>query len=142
MTGGYLTGMYYDAATGIFQGHRVVASSEEILQANVPEGHILHIGEVDHLSQRMDIATSTIVDHQPPQPTAAHEWDEVAKRWKLSDAAAARHAAHTAALAGIAELEHSQHRAIREAALGLPGAVERLNEIDNKIAALRGDIGG
>jgi hypothetical protein len=42
-----------------------------------------------------------------------------------------------AGVAGIAILEGSQPRAVREALLGAPGALERLKAIDAQIAALR-----
>lgn len=42
--------------------------------------------------------------------------------------------------ATIAQLEASQHRAIRENALGQPGANARLAELDARIVALRASI--
>lgn len=40
----------------------------------------------------------------------------------------------------ILALESTQHRAIREAALNMPGAVARLQALDNQIAALRAQL--
>lgn len=40
----------------------------------------------------------------------------------------------------IASIEQTQFRAIREAVLGLPGAVARLQALDTQIAALRVQI--
>lgn len=45
-----------------------------------------------------------------------------------------------AVLAEIAALEARQARAVREAALDYPGARERLQEIDQKIAELRKEL--
>lgn len=42
--------------------------------------------------------------------------------------------------AQIISLEETQHRAIREAAMGMPGAVTRLKAIDDKIVALRAQL--
>jgi hypothetical protein len=40
----------------------------------------------------------------------------------------------------IVALEKTQMRAIREAILGLPSAVSRLQDLDNQIAALRAQL--
>jgi hypothetical protein len=40
----------------------------------------------------------------------------------------------------IIGIEQSQFRAVREAVLNLPGAVERLQALDNDIATLRGKL--
>lgn len=46
----------------------------------------------------------------------------------------------TAALVAIAALESKQGRALREAALGMAGAVNRLKTLDTQIAALRAKL--
>jgi hypothetical protein len=70
-------------------------------------------------------------------PPADHEWNATIKRWQLTAATVAAQEARRAALAGIAALEGSQPRAVREALLGAPGALDRLKVLDAQIAALR-----
>lgn len=48
--------------------------------------------------------------------------------------------ANTALKLQIASVEATQMRALREAVLGLPGAVGRLQAIDNQITALRAQL--
>jgi len=50
---------------------------------------------------------------------------------------AAAQATRAAALAQIAHLEASQSRALREAILGHPAALEQLRKVDTQIAQLR-----
>ncbi|MHB8814465.1 MAG: hypothetical protein ACYDAE_14505, partial [Steroidobacteraceae bacterium] len=94
-------------------------------------------GEFDALCQRINPETKQAEDWQPPQPTPSHEWDGEAKRWRLNEALVAKREARTKALERIAALEQQQLRPLREQALGMPGALERLREIDHQIAALR-----
>jgi hypothetical protein len=138
---------YFDLATGVIAeggGIHINAPSghEECARANAPPGHGVVEGIFDHLSQRVDVATGKVIDYQPPQPSADHEWHAPSKRWLLSDAATQRQARREAALKEIVRLESQQPRALREAALGQAGAVERLRLIDEQIAALRPQLGG
>lgn len=43
-------------------------------------------------------------------------------------------------LAQIEQIEARQHRAVREAVLGLPGAVQRVADTEARIAALRAQL--
>jgi hypothetical protein len=130
---------FYDAATGRFDGQQVLASSDAI-KAMVPDGFIAIDGHYDPLTQRVDIATGEVVDYQPPAPSADYEWNKDAKRWQLTPAIAAKQAARTSALTLIGQLEAKGIRAMRELALSVPGAQDRLRSIDDQIAALRGDL--
>lgn len=56
---------------------------------------------------------------------------------KADTAAAAKATANAAIQAQIVALESTQGRAIREAAIGMAGAVDRLKALDASIAALR-----
>lgn len=133
----------FDLKTGAFTGRTFSADISDAarhaaaLAANVPEGCGSIEGEHDHLSYRVDLTSGEVVDWQPPQPSADQEWDAATRRWQLTAVAAARAAAHALALAQIAALEASQHRAMREAALGITASVQRLKDIDAQIAALR-----
>jgi hypothetical protein len=128
---------FYDAATGIFTSRSFSVTDSEraaaLVAANTPAGQKAFEGEVDPLAQRLDLATGALVDYQPPQPTANHEWNADTKRWQLSAAAAARRSAR----GRIHALESGQARAVREAALGQPGAADRLRAIDAQIEKLR-----
>jgi hypothetical protein len=133
---------FYHAQTGLFSDTKYWSTSEdpEHLRNQVPAGYVPIEGDYDHLSQQMDIATGEIVDYQPPQPSPSHEWNADAKRWQLSPSAQAALGRRRDALAGIGALEAKGIRAMRELALNVPGAVDRLKSIDDQIAALRADL--
>jgi hypothetical protein len=138
----------YDAATGLFSGQSFHSNDEEpgraaaFAKANTPAGHAVYEGTVaDHQSQRVHLETGELVDHQPPQPSADHAWCGDSKRWHLSPAAQARIGSRAASAARIAYLEHSQHRFLRQHALGDPSAIERLKAIDAEITALSAELG-
>jgi hypothetical protein len=57
--------------------------------------------------------------------------------WQLLAAALAAEQARQGAKAQIMDRQASQHRVVREALLGLPAALERLQALDTQIAALR-----
>lgn len=126
----------YSEETGLFTGV-IVAVHDELLDANTPIGCKTLIGRYDHLSQRVDVASGTVVDYQPPQPSTDHEWNADTKRWQLTAAAQSKIDGHTAALAQIAALEAKGARCVRELALGQAGAADRVAAIDAEIAALR-----
>jgi hypothetical protein len=130
---------FYDAATGVFIGRSFTVTENHYaaaaIKANTPAGHAAFEGDVDPLAQRVDLATGNLVDYQPPQPSADHEWDASTKRWQLTAAAAARKRTRAAALQQIHALEQSQHAAVRDALLGR--GTDRLKAIDDQIAELR-----
>ena len=130
---------FYDEATGLFTGRSLSVTDGEhaaaAIKANTPPGKVGFEGDVDPLAQRVDVSTGKLVDYQPPQPSADHEWDASTKRWQLTAAAATRKRARAAALQQIAALEQSQHGAVRDALLGR--GTDRLKAIDEQIAELR-----
>jgi hypothetical protein len=137
----------YDATTGLFVGQTFHTNDADpvaaaaFAKANTPEGHAVYVGHVgDHSSLKVDLATGELVDHQPPQPSADHEWNHQTKRWHQTWAAAAKAQACTAAIARIAQLEASQHRFVREHALGDPAALPKLKAIDDEIAKLSANL--
>lgn len=128
----------YDEKTGRIVSHFTGPQSQ--LAANLPAGHAAKDGRFDPLCQRVNTESGEIEDYQPPQPDADHEWHAESKRWVLSEAASARRMRIQHARARITQLENSQHRAIRETALGDPDAAARLKAIDQEIAQLRADL--
>lgn len=130
---------FYDPATGLFSG-RSYSGPEDGLIDNTPVGLSSIEGDVDHASQRVNLATGEIEDYQPPSPGADFAWEAQSKRWALTDRAARAAHKRAKAKASIEALEKSQGRALRELALGKPGASDRLAEIDAAITILRPDI--
>ncbi len=116
------------------------ANAEAFADSNAPPGYKAIEGQFDPLSQRVDTISGEVVNYQPPQPSLDHEWDDTTKRWQLNAAAAQRLAERSNALTQIPTLEAKQHRAMREYALGIAGAAERLSSIENQIAALRAKL--
>jgi hypothetical protein len=131
---------YYDNVTGLFNGDQVIVSDNAAIESHTPAGHTAIDGHYDSLSQRIDLATGQVVDYQPPPPSPDHEWNVESKRWELSAAIATKQAARSSALLAIGQLEAKGIRAMRELALSVPGAVDRLRSIDDQIAALRADL--
>jgi hypothetical protein len=129
---------FYHQDTGIFHPVVLTTDDERQISVNTPADHVAIEGSFDPPSKKVDIATGQIVDFVPPQPSPDHEWDETTRRWVLNAAAADRNARRTAALARIAELEHSvQPGLLRAVALGQEGAKEKLAALDAEIAKLR-----
>jgi hypothetical protein len=133
----------YDAVTGVFVGqtfHCNVADpvvAAEFARSNTPEGHAVYEGAVaDHASQRVDVETGGLVNHQPPSPGLDFVWCGDTRRWHLSPAAMLRIDSRAASAARIVFLENSAHRFVRQHALGDPDARRRLEEIQDEIEAL------
>jgi hypothetical protein len=134
------TWSFYDQVSGSFSGRRFRALNDRALDANTPDGLVPLEGTFDRLSQRVDVQTGKVVDFQPPQPDADHEWNAESRRWVKKAAVLAAERADKQARTRIAELEASQARAIREHTLGDATAIDRLRTIDDEIKTLRSDI--
>lgn len=133
---------FYHQESGVIADYKMHASDDRIVALNTPADHLPIEGHFDHLSQKVDPVTKTIIDHQPGKPSEQHEWSAAAKRWLLSDAAQANKDAAQGARQQIAHLErNAQPRALREHALGYDGAQARLKAIDDEISALRRHLG-
>jgi hypothetical protein len=136
---------FYDASTGLFHSSSVVINApsghEETAQKHCPDDHKIIEGVFEPLCHRVDIATGTVVDYQPPAPSLEHEWNGETKRWQLTGAAADREHRRTAASARIAELEASQHRLVREILLGRVSGLANLQLLDDEIHSLRSQVG-
>lgn len=76
----------YWTETGIFTGESIVCESDwiDVELANRP-GRAAYVGEVDHLSQRIDTASGALIDYVPPAPAdtadLSYSWNASAKRW-------------------------------------------------------------
>jgi hypothetical protein len=129
---------FYHRETGMFNGRHLMVSDPAMIPLNTPPEHIAIEGDhYDPLTQRVDVATGKVIDHIPPQPSEDYEWSGISRRWQLRPEVTARMQARKAALARITELELKALRALREHALGTPGAHERLAAIDTEISELR-----
>lgn len=137
---------FFHRETGLIHPQRVIVSSDHALALNTPPDHDViddpKDKPIDPLCQRVNIHTRLVQEYQPPAPSAAHVWNPQTKRWVLSAATQARASAKAAALARIAELESSQHRAVREAVLGMDGAHKRLQALDDEIRTHRLTLNG
>jgi hypothetical protein len=120
----------YDLTTGLFTGqahHTNVKDPDAVaafIDDSTPPGHGAYIGKyVDYLSKRVDVPTGLLIEYQPPQPTRKHVWNSEAKRWQIKN-----REQRELALARIAQLEASTHRAVRETLLRACEAVDTLKE--------------
>jgi len=135
------TWSFYDPATGMFTGD-LFSGPHDSLAANTPAGKVALQGRFDHLAQRLDVESGLVVSWIPSQPDADHEWNPTIRRWMLAADIARRRYNHDAALEGIDAAERRQLRAMRELALDPNNseARQRLQQIDQEIAALRDDL--
>ena len=129
----------YEAASGLFTGKRLHCEDEGLLSARLPAGTLAMEGVFDQRCQRVDLSTGAVVGYRPAAPSGGHEWNELEKRWQVK--AASWSEDRTAIIyARIQSLEATQGRAVREATLGEPTAVKRLQEIDTEIKSLRKEL--
>jgi len=129
---------FYHSSTGVFHPRHVMSSDPDTIALNTPAEHIAIDGDhFDPFTQRVDVTTGQIIDQLPPAPSPDHEWSSASRRWQLNPQVLARQQAQHNALARIRQLEVKGMRALREHALGKPGAKHRLNSIDQQIAQLR-----
>jgi hypothetical protein len=79
-----------------------------------------------------------VVDYQPPQPSADHEWNPARKRWQLTAAARDLESQKRAAAAEVVTLRERRHDLVSRLALDPTDAAARkeLLDIQARIAAL------
>lgn len=131
-----MTVHFYDRETGLIS-HELRLSernAEKLIAANTPAGHAPVFGVTDQLSQKVDIATGKLIDHQPERPDVNHEWDARRKRWIKRADVRAREEQRVLATARIEELEKRQARRVREL---LAKDDQHLKAINDEIASLR-----
>jgi hypothetical protein len=134
----------YDDVTGVFTrvafavDRAAAADVSRVIENYLISGHKAYAGPaVDVLSQKMDVLSGKLVACPLPEPSDAHQLSPTAtQRGFTPDHPNESDVANVAA-AQIAELERRQQRPLREFALGMPGARERLVELNRQIAALR-----
>jgi hypothetical protein len=130
----------YEASTGLFTGRRLQCDEDALLEVRLPPGTLTMEGAFDEMSQRVDLSTGCVVAYFPLAPSSEHQWNAASKRWQVKDLRASADGRRAEIFARIHALETSQGRAIREATLGDPGALQRLREIDAEITALREEL--
>jgi hypothetical protein len=130
----------YEAATGLFTGKRIQCDDDALLEVRLPPGTLTREGAFDHMSQRVDLSTGSIVAYHPLAPSPDHEWNAATKRWQVRTGVRETEGRRAVVFARIHALETSQGRAVREATLGDATAMKRLKEIDAEIAALRAEL--
>jgi hypothetical protein len=129
-------------AGGVFVRH--ISCGTDQLRYNVAAHEFAVPGSYDLYASRYDEATQQVVDYQPPQPDADHEWNAQTRRWQKREAVLLFEQRRAVALARIDQLENKQARILREleidpAKVGIDGKtpMERLVAIDQEIEQLR-----
>jgi hypothetical protein len=106
-----------------------------------PDGYIAIEGDIDHLSKRMDVQAGVVVEYQPPQPDANHEWDDktdpARPRWRRKPEVVAKELRTNELLSLIAAAEARGHRRVREI---LARSDLQLKALDDEIALLRSQL--
>ena len=64
---------FFHATTGIVLPGAMLLPNQSAVEANTPVGHLATMVEVDHLTQRINIATGLPVAYSPP--VVAPAWD-------------------------------------------------------------------
>ena len=135
---------FYHSETGLFHGSHFrtncgdEAGCAAVVKLNTPPDHLAIEGHHDPVSKRVDLATSTVVDYQPPQPDADHEWNSETKRWQLNAATLERQQKRAAAASRIAQLAEPERHLMRCLMLNPADAAARaaLAAIDAEVAEL------
>lgn len=111
--------LFYNRVTGVFYPGNMGGPEDFDPSDNAPLGHDWIRGDFDPLSQRVDIATLTVVPYQPPPPPdtalTTYVWDPDIKRWRGSPTVAARAAEQRKAR--TAELRESDWSQLADAEL-------------------------
>jgi hypothetical protein len=121
----------YDLSTGLFTGQthhtniKEPAGIASFIDESTPPGHGAYVGKyVDYLSKKVDVSTGLLVEYQPPQPSRKHTWNAEARRWQVKN-----REQRDIALARIAQLESSTHRAVRETLIRACEALDAIKEV-------------
>jgi hypothetical protein len=121
---------------GLWTGRSYEMSLEDV-ERNLRPGEVAH--DAVEFPQTKRSIDGVLVEYIPPPPDPKEDfvWDAESGRYRPTEAAARKFAERSDAIAAIFGLEAKQLRSMREAALGVDGALERLQDIENQIAELR-----
>jgi hypothetical protein len=131
---------FYHRDTGLLKDVVFSTDDETQLVNNIPADHVALEGQHDALSKRVDVRTGLVIDYQPPSPSPEHEWNADTGRWQISAAVQAKAQARAAAMTALAALDIKSIRTLRELALGVAGAHDRLAAIEAAVAAERAKL--
>ena len=123
---------FYDKATGIFTGQRYSGPDKAL--ADLPAG--VAFVEGDHHPALWCVKAGKVVAREAPP---GHVWHAPSGTF-IEQAKLAAAKRDLDARAEIARLEFSQHRAVREAALGDAEALARVRATDARITELRKEL--
>jgi hypothetical protein len=123
---------FYDPATGVFA--LIVSAVGEDVVVEPPPGLAAVEGEFDPATHRVDLSTGEVVPYQPPAPSADHEWDATACRWRLTPAAAEAARERAEARARLDAIDRESIRALRAVAAGTDTKADR-----DRLAALEAE---
>jgi hypothetical protein len=130
------TAHFYDLSTGVFTGESFSFSGrDDVLASNTPPGCGVYEGDIDWLSNRIDVETKQILDYQPPPPDVDHEWNLQTKRWQKRTDVVAREQRTADAIAEIQSLEKLQVRSISELLVD-PDATEARDNLERRKARI------
>lgn len=112
---------FYNHETGDFTGDHFATNDPDAIALNILPRKPAIEGRHSKDTHRVDLVTRKVVPRDAPPPASSLE-------------------RHHYALARIRSLEASQPRALRELALGIAGAKERLQAIEDQIKTLRTEL--
>jgi hypothetical protein len=107
----------YNTATRLIVSHWR-GDSEQLAQ-NIPADHSAIAGLYDPLSKCLAANSEDVIDYVPQQPDEFYEWDDNAKRWKLSESRLQSIHADIMAREKLADLDQKALRALIEDKLGI-----------------------
>ncbi len=137
MSNGLFTGVQIGVAAGMDE-----QQEKEFIESNTPHNCGAMFGRHDNLSRRVDLTTRTVIDYQPAQPSALHEWNTTAKRWQLSAKAVADLSARDEVRTRIDSLWEVERHLMRRLILDPThkDSRARLAAVDAEITRLRSDL--
>jgi hypothetical protein len=128
---------FYHKDTGLLHPMVLTLSTGKDVSRNTPIDYIAIEGHHDANCKRVDLQTKTVIDYVPPQPSSDHQWNTNTNRWALGATVQTKGRARPTALRQIGVLETKGIRAMREAQLGKPGALDRIAALEAQIEDLR-----
>jgi hypothetical protein len=128
-----VTWSFYDQKTGEILSRTY---SGPQLDINTPPGTAAIEGVFDSLSQRIDLETLAVVDYQPPQPDADHEWNAETRRWIKKAEVIASEQKDRAARVALEDIDARSIRRLRELSVSDP----QLAALESEAVEFRKDL--